>query len=171
MLNVEARGTTGVSRMFESSRGAALIAAFAAGAPRPSATSLAVEIYRRMPNDTDLSVFLGEGVPGLNFGFIGGVARYHTPRDDLAHLDLRSVQQQGDAPLRAARALLAADSSLAPAGAPGLHRPRRPPPPPLARPAQPAARRGRPPRAPLRRPPRVFPERHVSQNMSFITID
>lgn len=117
VLNVEARGTTGVSRMFESSRGAApLIAAFAAGATRPSATSLAVEIFRKMPNDTDLSVFLDNGVPGLNFGFIGGVARYHTPRDDLAHLDLRSVQQQGDALLGAALALLAADTSLAPAG-------------------------------------------------------
>ena len=39
------------------------------------ATSLAVEVYRRMPNSTDLTVFLEAGIPGLNFAFISGVAR------------------------------------------------------------------------------------------------
>ncbi|PCC70420.1 Peptidase family M28 [Nannocystis exedens] len=107
-LNLEARGTTGAARMFETSDGnAALIAAYAAA--RPSALSLSYEIYRRLPNDTDLTVLKGHGLQGMNFAFIGGVLRYHTPRDDLAHLDLGSVQQQGDAVLATARNLLAAD--------------------------------------------------------------
>jgi hypothetical protein len=109
VINLEARGTGGAARMFETSDGnAALLAAYAAGAPRPSAHSLSYEIYRRLPNDTDLSVFKRAGAQGLGFAFIGGVRRYHTPRDDLAHLDLGSVQQQGDSALGATRALLAA---------------------------------------------------------------
>ncbi len=109
VINVEARGTGGAARMFETSDGnAALIAAYAAGAPRPSAHSLSYEVYRRLGNDTDLSVFKRAGAQGLGFAFIGGVRRYHTPRDDLAHLDLGSLQQQGESALGATRALLAA---------------------------------------------------------------
>lgn len=109
-LNIEARGTTGAARMFETSRGnRALVEAFAAGVERPSASSLSVEIYRRMPNDTDLSELMRGGLQGLNFAFIGGVTRYHTPRDDLDHLDLASVQAQGDMVLGATRALLAGE--------------------------------------------------------------
>lgn len=109
VLNLEARGTGGATRMFETSDGnAGLIARFAAGVARPSAQSLSYEIYRLLPNDTDLSVFKRAGAQGLNFAFIGAVRRYHTPLDDLEHLDLGSVQQAGDAVLGASRALLAA---------------------------------------------------------------
>jgi hypothetical protein len=109
VINLEARGTGGAARMFETSDGnAALVAAYAAGAARPSAQSLSYEVYRRLPNDTDLTVFKRAGAQGLGFAFIGGVRRYHTPQDDLAHLDLGSLQQQGDAALGTTRALLAA---------------------------------------------------------------
>ncbi len=109
VINIEARGTGGAARMFETSDGnAALVAAYAAGVPRPSAQSLSYEVYRRLPNDTDLTIFKKAGAQGLGFAFIGGVRRYHTPLDDLAHLDLGSVQQQGDAVLGTARQLLAA---------------------------------------------------------------
>lgn len=112
VINLEARGTGGAARMFETSDGnAGLIARFAAGVDHPSAQSLSYEVYRLLPNDTDLSVFKRAGAQGLNFAFIGAVRRYHTPLDDLEHLDLGSVQQAGDAVLGAARALLA--------GAPG----------------------------------------------------
>lgn len=113
-INLEARGTTGASRMFETSDGNAALIAALADAPRPSAQSLSYEVYRRLPNDTDLTIFMVHGTQGMNFGFIGGVQRYHTPRDDLAHLDAGSVQQQGDAAIASARALLAADLSQSP---------------------------------------------------------
>ena len=107
VLNIEARGTGGAARMFETSDdNAALIARFAAGVAHPSAQSLSYEIYRRLPNDTDLSVFKRAGAQGLNFAFIGAVRRYHTPLDNLEHLDLGSVQQAGDAVLGATRAML-----------------------------------------------------------------
>ncbi len=93
VVNLEARGTGGPSRMFETGADNHWIAtAFARGASHPSATSLSTEVYRRMPNDTDYTVFRRRGVPGLNFAWIGGVARYHTPLDDLAHLDRRALQ-------------------------------------------------------------------------------
>ena len=118
VINVEARGTGGAARMFETSDGnAGLVARYAAGVGRPSALSLSYEVYRRLPNDTDLSVFKRAGAQGLNFAFIGGVRRYHTPLDDLAHLDLGSVQQGGDAVLGAARALLAGPPEPAAANA------------------------------------------------------
>ena len=109
VVNIEARGTGGLARMFETSDGnASLIAAYAAGAARPSAHSLSYEIYRRLPNDTDLTIFKAAGAQGLGFAFIGGVQRYHTPLDDLAHLDPGSLQHQGDSVLGLTRALLAA---------------------------------------------------------------
>ncbi|MCA9648524.1 MAG: M28 family peptidase [Myxococcales bacterium] len=106
VVNAEARGTTGSSSLFQTSEGnGALMAEVLGELPRPSATSLTVEVYRRMPNDTDLTIFLEAGYAGLNFAFVGGVGRYHTPLDDLAHLDPGSVQHQGQSVLASVRAL------------------------------------------------------------------
>ncbi len=103
-VNFEARGSRGPSVMFETSAGnAPLVRAFAASAPRPQATSFAVTIYRRMPNGTDLSVFMDAGMQGLNFAFIGEPRDYHTPGDTPAHLDARSLQHHGSSALALAR--------------------------------------------------------------------
>jgi len=108
VLNAEARGTSGPSLMFETSQGnAALVEAYASATRRPAASSLFYSIYRRLPNDTDLSVFKRAGLAGLNFAPIGGVVRYHTPLDDLEHLSPATLQQQGDNVLATARALAA----------------------------------------------------------------
>jgi hypothetical protein len=40
----------------------------------------------------------------MNFAFIGGVERYHTTEDDVAHLDPRSVQHHGNQALALVRA-------------------------------------------------------------------
>lgn len=97
VINLEARGTSGPSMLFETSGpNAGLIEAFARSAARPWTTSVAELVYKNMPNDTDLSVFRAAGIAGYNFAFIGGLSRYHTALDDLAHLDPRSVQHQGD---------------------------------------------------------------------------
>jgi hypothetical protein len=53
------------------------------------------EVYRRMPNDTDLSVFKKAGLAGLNFGFIEEPQHYHAPTDDPAHLNKSTLQQEG----------------------------------------------------------------------------
>jgi len=97
VLNVEARGCRGPSIMFQTGpRSSDLLRAYGENSERPFADSLSVEAYRRMPNDTDLSVFIDRQLPGLNFAFIEGHEVYHTPNDDLDHLSLASLQHQGD---------------------------------------------------------------------------
>lgn len=97
VINLEARGVTGSSAMFETGEGnRSIIRVFAKNIERPSADSLVYEIYKRMPNDTDYSVYKGEGVMGLNFAFAAGVALYHSALDDPDHLDLGSLQHHGD---------------------------------------------------------------------------
>jgi len=104
VLNFEARGTGGPSYMFETSAGNGwLIEALARAVPRAQANSVSYEIYRRMPNDTDLTVFKRGGLGGMNFAFIGHPEFYHRPQDDVAHLDRRSVQEDGNYALGLAR--------------------------------------------------------------------
>jgi Peptidase family M28 len=105
-VNVEARGTEGATLMFETSNhNASLIRAYARSVPRPVTSSLFRAVYRQLPNDTDLTVFMRRGMAGLNLAAVGGVARYHTPLDDLAHLDRGTLQQHGDTTLALAREL------------------------------------------------------------------
>jgi hypothetical protein len=109
VVNLEARGTGGPSYLFETSADNGwLIEAFAREARRPATSSIFYSIYRRLPNDTDFTVFKAHGMSGINFAYIGAVSRYHTPLDDLAHLDRRSLQQQGENALAAVRGLATA---------------------------------------------------------------
>ena len=82
VINMEARGTRGPSLLFQTSPGdAALIDLYARNVRHPVASSLYGEIYRRLPNDTDLTPFLQAGTAGVNFAFLGNIAQYHTPLD------------------------------------------------------------------------------------------
>jgi hypothetical protein len=103
-LNFEARGNAGPSMMFETSpRNGALISALGKAAPAPVANSLAYEIYKRMPNDTDLTVFKEAGLPGMNFAYFEGLPHYHTALDSAGEADVRSLQHQGSYALALAR--------------------------------------------------------------------
>jgi hypothetical protein len=104
VLNVEARGSTGPAIMFETSRRNARLIDVYARAPHPVGTSFAVEIYRRLPNDTDFTPLLAAGFAGLNSAYIDGSAVYHTPLDTPAAVDTDSLQQHGDNTLALARA-------------------------------------------------------------------
>jgi hypothetical protein len=96
VLNFEARGYSGPSIMFETSKqNGWLIKQFAAAASRPVASSLAYEVYRLLPNDTDLSVFKEANLNGLNFAFIEGVTHYHSALDNIENIDERSLQHHG----------------------------------------------------------------------------
>ncbi|WP_222564924.1 M28 family peptidase [Novilysobacter antarcticus] len=106
VINLEARGTRGASLLIETQPGnAQIIAALRRALPRASGSSLDYEIYRSLPNDTDFTVFRREGREGLNFAWAKGAARYHTPLDNLAHLDRRSLQHHGDNALAMTRDL------------------------------------------------------------------
>ncbi len=99
VLNFDARGDQGPVFMFQTSAGnAPLIAALARSVPDARTNSLTGEVYRHLPSDTDLSIWLHSaiGVGALNFANVGGYTHYHTPIDNLASLDLRTVQQMAD---------------------------------------------------------------------------
>jgi hypothetical protein len=117
VVNLEARGTSGPSILFETAGdNSQLVAAFLDHAPRPVVSSLYDTLYEFLPNNTDLTVFAAAGLPGINFGFIEEDAHYHTPLDNLANLDPGSVQHQGDNALAAVRAYGALDLARLPAG-------------------------------------------------------
>jgi len=106
VVNVEARGTSGTSFLFETSRhNRWLLPIVARTLPRPATSSLFFNIYELLPNDTDLTVFKRAGYAGVNFANIGNVAGYHTPNDNFAHLSPRLLQHDGDHVLAMARAL------------------------------------------------------------------
>jgi hypothetical protein len=104
VLNFDARGNSGPSIMFETSDGNGwLIGKYAQAVKEPLATSLSMDIYKYMPNSSDLTVFKAAGMGGLNFAFGAGIAYYHTPEDTPANLDQRTLQHQGDNALATAR--------------------------------------------------------------------
>jgi len=111
VINIDNRGTSGVSSLFETSRrNQWLMPRIARHLPRPSASSFFFNLYELLPNDTDLSVFKRAGIAGLNFACIGQVAHYHTPLDDLRHVSPSTVQDHGDHVLAMTRAM--ADTDL-----------------------------------------------------------
>ncbi|MEZ5500166.1 MAG: M20/M25/M40 family metallo-hydrolase [Steroidobacteraceae bacterium] len=122
VINLEARGTSGASYLFETHEGnATLVDVAAAALRRPNTSSVYYEIYKLLPNDTDLSVFRREGRAGAGFAFLGGAARYHTPRDDLDSLDRGSLQHHGDNVLALARSLASSPSLPQPGGADAVY--------------------------------------------------
>jgi Peptidase family M28 len=106
VINLEARGNQGRSFLFQTSAGdSALVDLYAQAVPHLAASSLYAEIYKILPNDTDLTPFLKAGFTGYNFAFVGNVADYHTPLDRRRNLDPRALQQHGEAALGLLQAL------------------------------------------------------------------
>jgi hypothetical protein len=117
VINLEARGTSGQSILFETTENNSwLIDAFVTHAPRPIVSSVYDEIYKYQPNNTDLTIYETAGIPGVNFAFFEDFAHYHTPLDNLANLNPGSVQHQGDNALAAVRAFANLDLLHPPAG-------------------------------------------------------
>ena len=95
-LNFEGRGNQGPVWLFETSTpNEWIVRQFAQASPFPVGNSLSYEIYKRLPNDTDFSVFKRQGLPGFNFAYFGGISSYHTRLDNLLNLDHTSLQHHG----------------------------------------------------------------------------
>lgn len=104
VLNFEARGAGGPVFMFETSDGnGALIRELAGAAPHAVANSLMYAVYKRLPNDTDMTIFKRAGTAGLNFAFADRITSYHTALDNADELDERSLQHHGSYALSLAR--------------------------------------------------------------------
>lgn len=106
VVNLESRGSSGPVVMFQTAGTGLTPAVRASGV---FTTSVADEVFGRLPYETDLTVFGEAGMRGLNFAFMGDSANYHTEHDDLARLDRSSMQDMGEAALGAVRHLGGAD--------------------------------------------------------------
>ena len=102
-LNFEGRGNGGPVIMFETSpQNGGLVGALAKASGYPLANSLSDEIYKRLPNTTDLTVFK-TAVPGMNFAYIHGLTHYHTALDNVENVSARTVQHHGSYALALSR--------------------------------------------------------------------
>ncbi|HEV2530635.1 M28 family peptidase [Phenylobacterium sp.] len=119
LINVDARGDAGRVQMFETGSGpGGDVALLRHTVSRPQASSLAVYVYQRMPNDTDFTEARRAGVAGMNYGFLGRQFDYHAASSTAATLDPGTLQDVGDQVLGPARA--AAFGPALPAAAPPL---------------------------------------------------
>ncbi|MEZ5472541.1 MAG: M20/M25/M40 family metallo-hydrolase [Marinicella sp.] len=98
IVNLEARGTSGPAMMWPETVGGnqAMIEHFkAANIPMPVTSSLHYEIYRMLPNDTDLTPFNQQAkLNGYNFAFIDDHFNYHTQKDSLENLSLNTLAHE-----------------------------------------------------------------------------
>ena len=114
-VNLDDRGTSGPSLMYETgSNNAWAVHLYSRHAIRHLASSIFYAVYKQLPNDTDFTIFRDAGYQGLNFAFIGHVARYHTPLDNSANVSVASLQDQGSNGLASIDALANANLSPAP---------------------------------------------------------
>jgi hypothetical protein len=110
VVNMDNRGTSGASTMFETgSANEWVMGMYARSIRHPNADSLSYTVYKSLPNDTDFTVFKRAGYQGLNFAFIDDVAHYHTPLDNVANTSVSSIQSEGGSALEAVRALANSD--------------------------------------------------------------
>ena len=111
-INIEATGSGGTSMLFETGPGNGwLVKPWARSAPHPRGASFAVEIYRRLPNDTDFSILKRRDIPGLNFAAIGDSYPYHTARDTPDRLSDATLRFTGENAVATAVAMDAMDLS------------------------------------------------------------
>lgn len=109
-INVEATGAAGPAVLFETGpTNGWIVKPWAAAAPHPRGASYAIEIYKRLPNDTDFSVFRQRDIPGLNFALVGDSYAYHTARDSADRLTDQALQWTGENTVATAIALDAMD--------------------------------------------------------------
>jgi hypothetical protein len=105
-LNFEAVGTSGPSALFETGPGNTwLVKEWASRARRPFGGSFAIEIYKRLNNDTDFTVLKRSGAPGLNFAPIGNSYAYHTRLDTPERIPDDTIRSTGDTAVRICDAL------------------------------------------------------------------
>lgn len=104
IANFEARGSKGSSFMFQTSdSNSRIIEEYAQAVSNPVSNSLLVDLYKQLPNDTDLTVALEHGLPGLNFAYGDGWVAYHTPMDNTENVSLETMQHQGENALAVAK--------------------------------------------------------------------
>ena len=81
------------------------MSAWAKGAPAPTGASFGAEIYKRLPNDTDFTVFKTIGASGLNFAPVADSYAYHTDRDIAPRVEAGTLNHEIGNTIETVRAL------------------------------------------------------------------
>ena len=97
VLNFDGRGDAGNCIMFRTSPHSHWLVDGYARAPIHHGTgSFYNELFNLLPNNTDFTPLLKAHVPGLDFAYVEGFTAYHNLTDNLANLDPRTLQEEGD---------------------------------------------------------------------------
>ncbi|MDP9087242.1 MAG: M28 family peptidase [Pseudomonadota bacterium] len=105
-VNMDARGVSGPSLMFETGTANAwLMRLYARAVREPVTNSFTYLVYKTLPNSTDFTIFKSASYQGFNLAFIGDVAHYHTPLDTWSNASTSTIQHQGDNALGALNSL------------------------------------------------------------------
>lgn len=104
VINIEARGSRGPILAYEfNENNGWIIRELNRAMPRLYAGSIFYEIYKRMPNDSDFTMFRRAGISGINLAFIDDYVNYHSMTDSPENLSLKSLQHHGDFIMNTAR--------------------------------------------------------------------
>ncbi|MEZ4907403.1 MAG: M20/M25/M40 family metallo-hydrolase [Saprospiraceae bacterium] len=99
VINFEARGSGGPSFVLLETNGGnknMVEVLKNANFKFPVANSFLYSVYKKLPNDTDLTMFRElADIDGFNFAFIDDFYDYHCSTDDFDHIDVFSVEHQG----------------------------------------------------------------------------
>ena len=109
-VNIDSTGSAGTAILFETGPANPwLVKPWARFAPHPRGVSFGIEIYKRLPNDTDFSIFKRRDIPGLNFATIGDSYAYHTARDTPERLTDEALRTTGENTVQTIMAMDALD--------------------------------------------------------------
>jgi len=95
-LNLEARGNKGPLYMFQTGDYNYKLISFFSRTRLPFSFSLAADVYKHLPNDTDFTPLLKSGYRGLNFATLNNLKYYHAPEDNLDNAHKPTLQFYGE---------------------------------------------------------------------------
>jgi hypothetical protein len=96
VLNFDNRGNAGKTFTISNGSSSWMVGEYVRSCPHKSASSLYHELFRVIPNSTDLLPFSKKNVPGLDFAFVDGFVNYHAMTDRPEDMDRNSFQETGD---------------------------------------------------------------------------
>ena len=96
VLNFDGRGNSGKTFTISNGSSGWMIDAYVHSCPHKSASSLYHELFRVLPNSTDLLPFSRKNIPGLDFAYIDGFVNYHAMTDRPEDMDRNTFQETGD---------------------------------------------------------------------------
>jgi hypothetical protein len=96
VLNFDGRGNAGKTFTISNGSSGWMVDEYVRSCPHTSASSLYHELFRVIPNSTDLLPFSKKNIPGLDFAYVDGFVNYHAMTDRPEDMDRNTFQETGD---------------------------------------------------------------------------